>query len=301
MPRTTQNSLRRAQVSVLDVALGLSVNIAPQIQIDHPSVTAVTTATSNSTVSRLLELPSELRNRICELAVMVVTANGELSELDIKRYQLKSVKLRIAWTNKQLHDEILPVFYGMHLFRFTAHHFGSDDGHIQSGMLLLGPRSREKGENSAKPVPESSLIRFGVFGRVISKGQEGDVIELPTFSLRKLFKRVELVLRAPSMYEDGLNTYERLRLRSSSPRYTDPTRDWLYPLQNLRELGFSKLSELSVIIRYPGDLMGRNYLTNEQEIEPRFEKWVAEKMKIMKLNAEVVKVKYELDKCRLYG
>ncbi|KAK5747364.1 hypothetical protein LTR17_000003 [Elasticomyces elasticus] len=100
MPRTTQNSIRRAQVSVLDVALGLSVNIAPQTQIDRPSVPAVTAVTSESTVSRLLDLPPELRNRIFGLAVMVVTANGELSELDIKRYQLKSVKLRIACTNK---------------------------------------------------------------------------------------------------------------------------------------------------------------------------------------------------------
>ncbi|KAK5675269.1 hypothetical protein LTS10_012031 [Elasticomyces elasticus] len=278
MPRTTQNSIRRAQVSILDVALGLSVNIAPQIQIDRPSVTAVAVATSKSTVGRLLELPPELRNRIFELAVM-----------------MKSVKLRIAWTNKQLHDEILPLFYGIHLFRFTARHFISDDGHIQPSMLLLSSRSREQVENTANPVPESSLICFGFSGRETKKGglgrnstpsdssisEEGEMIELPTFSLRKLLKRIELILLAPDEHENTRksNIAHHLLPSPPYPRYTELMRDWLYPLHNLRELGFGKLSELSIIIRYPLYLEARHYLTNEQEIKQLFKRWVAEQVR----------------------
>ncbi|KAK5690939.1 hypothetical protein LTR17_025827 [Elasticomyces elasticus] len=298
MPRTTQNSIRHAQVSVLDVALGLSMNIAPQIQIDRPLVTAVTAATSKSTVSLLLELPPELRNRIFELAVMVVTEDGDLSTLDTKQYQLESVKLRIALTNKQLHDEILPMFYAMHRFRFTARHFTSDDERIQPSMLLLGPESRAKVENSTKPVPESSLICFGVFDRLLSRwseSKEGDVIELPTFSLRKLLKRTELILLGPEAPSSISNTIFRGVFSSQPPKYTHPKRDWLYPLRNLRELGFSKLSELSIVIRYPRYIEVENYPENEQEIMQRFKKWVGEQTDIMELDrvAESVSIRYE--------
>ncbi|KAK5747363.1 hypothetical protein LTR17_000002 [Elasticomyces elasticus] len=202
----------------------------------------------------------------------------------------------------------------MHLFRFTARHFISDDGHIQPSILVLSSRSRAQVENTANPVPESSLICFGFSGRETKKGglgrnstpsdssisEEGEMIELPTFSLRKLLKRIELILLAPDEYENTRksNIAHHLLPSPPYPRYAEPMRDWLYPLRNLRELGFGKLSELSIIIRYPLYLEARHYLTNEQEIKQQFEDWVAEQMEIMKLDAESVEIKYELDENR---
>ncbi|KAK4896462.1 hypothetical protein LTR27_005677 [Elasticomyces elasticus] len=251
--------------------------------------------------SLLLELPSELRNRIFELLVILFNGWGNTTTVDVRRYQRITPRLRIAQVNRQLRSEVLPVFYGMNLFRFVSTRFLCIENSLptEGGGRMLGPRSRTMVKRVTTIVPESSLVCFGFTEPNPEKGASrvedrrlGNFIELPTFSLRKLIKRVELVLEVP---DDCENAEMLHREKGAKPRYTQPQRDWLYPLRNMHVLGFGKLTALKVVINHGKDIeIASTPRLNRDGDKERLEEWVNGQIAAMSLEdvAETVQVEY---------
>ncbi|KAK5690611.1 hypothetical protein LTR97_012166 [Elasticomyces elasticus] len=313
MSQTIGSSMRRANTRASDMVpptptYGSSEPevLASQLVIAqlNPTPSAVTES-NNATPSKpslLLELPAPLRNRICELLVLLVNGEGKMSAVGLRRYQMITPRLRIAQANRKLRGEVLPAFYGVHLFRFVSHHFLCIDNCLsaEGEGRMLGPRSRTKVEIRTTPVLESSLVCFGFTepdrypkrGQDVESGRTGNFIELPTFSLRKLVKRVELVLEVPIGNETGSNPH--LHGKAAKPRYTQSERDWLYPLRHLRELGFLQLTELKVVVNYGEDIELFSVHADKAGGRERLEEWVSAQITAMSLEnvTETVEVEY---------
>ncbi|KAK5711406.1 hypothetical protein LTR15_012478 [Elasticomyces elasticus] len=280
MSQTNGSSTRRANTRASDTVpptptYGSSEPEVPASQLVvaqlNPTLSAVTESNdaTPSKPSLLLELPAELRNRICELLVLLVNGEGKMSAIGLRRYQMVTPRLRITQANRQLRSEVLPVFYGVHLFRFVSHHFLCIDNCLpaEGEGRMLGPRSRAKVEIRTTPVLESSLVCFGFTepdrypkrGQNVESGRTGNFIELPTFSLRKLSER-----------------------------------DWLYPLRHLRALGFVQLTDLKVVINYGEDIELFSVHADKAGGRERLEEWVSAQITAMSLEnvAETVEVEY---------
>ncbi|KAK0862442.1 hypothetical protein LTS02_007201 [Friedmanniomyces endolithicus] len=230
----------------------------------------------------ILVLPDELLIHILELAA--TTAGRGVLRRTAKVTQRHNVHRSVigpSTANQRLSEISLEAFYGINTFGFSSVQTSAIGGVVQSMPDISD--SHDTTLPTTTTDLRSSLVVFAFAGpsspqrpsstteRSASQHQEGNYIRLPHFSIRGMMKRLELVLLVPDEHEH--DRWDSKTTRSDyRPRYTELERDWLLPVRPIQELGFHRLKELEVVIKYRDHIdAGANTVRHAEE---RLDEWV---------------------------
>ncbi|KAK4959837.1 hypothetical protein LTR10_002725 [Elasticomyces elasticus] len=107
------------------------------------------------TPSRLLDLPPEIRNQICTLAVTATVSLLVPATCDHVGWQ-DAAQPAITRVNRQIRKEALPIFYCENIFE--AHVHSLDFGYFLSFMQIIGPQNIRNMRNVKVSTPADSSI-----------------------------------------------------------------------------------------------------------------------------------------------
>ncbi|KAK5747365.1 hypothetical protein LTR17_000004 [Elasticomyces elasticus] len=230
----------------------------------------VEAAVTHNKTCALLSLPTELLVSILECILQLRKTNGDPVVLNVQYYHLiRRRYLAVSYASKRLRQESLPLFFASNSFRFTSKR-GTTHGGLLTNMDL---------HNYVKLKPQtidseisSRLLSFGFdppagvqYPSLTNPSSQfhlpsiaGNYIELPSFSVRLAFKQLELVLVVPNM-ETGTGF--------NGPTYTNPARDWLYPVRAVKTLGFTHLKQFVIVVKYEPSRIDITFQGAAQRVE----------------------------------
>ncbi|KAK3636558.1 hypothetical protein LTR56_005377 [Elasticomyces elasticus] len=227
-------------------------------------------AVTHNKTCALLSLPTKLLVSILEYILKLRKRNGDPVVLNVQYYHLiRRRYLAVSYASKRLRQESLQLFFASNSFRFT-----SKRGTTFGGLLTNMDR-----HNYVKPGPQtidseisSRLLSFGFdppagvqYPSLTNPGSQlhlpsiaGNYVELPGFSVRPAFKQMELVLVVPNM-ETGTGF--------NGPTYTNPARDWLYPVRAVKTVGFTNLKLFTIVVKYETSRIDITFQGAAQRVE----------------------------------
>ncbi|KAK5690609.1 hypothetical protein LTR97_012164 [Elasticomyces elasticus] len=230
----------------------------------------VEAAVKHNQTCALLSLPTELLVTILEYILQLRNKNGDPVVLNVRYYHLiRRRYLAVSYASKRLHQESLPLFFASNSFRFTSKR-GTTFGGLLTNMDLHN--YVKSGPQTIDSELSSRLLSFGFdppagvqFPSLTNPGSQfhlpsiaGNYIELPGFSVRPAFKQMELVLVVPNM-ETGIGF--------NGPTYTNPARDWLFPVRAIKTLGFTHLKQFVIVVKYDPSRIDITFQGAAQRVE----------------------------------
>jgi len=185
------------------------------------------------------------------------------------RYQMV---IPLTQVDAEIKDEIVPMLLGDNLLHLIGSQF--DYQHCQ------------------EPHDKRVMLHYSKLDHKCTFAQNPDDyiwssrMELPPRKWRHLFKHVKLTLHAPPKAESSQSVYGR-KAQIGDRVWAIKELDWLYPIRELKALGFGSLQSLEVEILQP------NYYYVGIDGPQEFKKWTEDAIEGMHLDAVEMTVKFE--------
>jgi hypothetical protein len=207
-------------------------------------------------VVTLLELPPELLREILRYGLLAWNRHGKRIRIDCKTF-LEEFQdlLAVTQTCRTLWHEGNAVFYGEKFFTF--HTFTE---------LTRQPRGLHYRFEHYNCVPGVGTVRKGTFMDKHHNLPATLGIQLPTKSIRPFIRDLQLELIVPGSGCTFDCAWDKAQHRYGGEGYKrKELQDWLFPLRDLKELGFEELESLEIVIKW--SLNVTSALSNDSEDE----------------------------------
>jgi len=281
--RTSRTDLEHQYISTSQVSSNLQQRLHTQSSLTRNRLGllrlhfTMSSESGSESMAGFRNLPAELRNKIYENRVLFRNGIGEREKLSVTDFRVRHQQLiPLILADKQIGNEILPVFFGENTL-----HLVDKRSRCQRELLNCFADGNIPEQNDRRDIVHYSIMECGQCLGYLSR--HGRVIELPPHKWRHMFNHVKLTLLAPE---------RKYSLASVFHSHSDPHRystedchmwhhqnvDWLYPVRELKVLGFNKLHLLEIEIK-PKE----THPTSDQL--KTLETWVKEKIIGMQIDA----------------
>ena len=220
-----------------------------------------------------LDLPAEMRNHVFNNRVLFRTKDGERKELSVAEFGLRHQMLMpLMLVNAQIKNETVPMLLGDNLL------------HLIGSPFVYHPR--QQSHDKRVMLDYSTLDRKCTSVHNPDDHIWGAKMELPPRKFRPLFKHVKITLHAPPKAGSSEILYCR-KAPVVARIWANEELDWLYPIRELKDLGFGSLQSLEVEILQP------NYYYAGMDGPAEFKKWTEDAIEGMHLDVEEMIIKFE--------
>ena len=181
------------------------------------------------------DLPAELRNQIYKYRTLYHNDNGGRKIFTVNAYQMRyQTFLPLLCTSSQIARDLKPVILGSHTLHLKAcRSFGSeffrDDrwNRISYAHIILPPGQHD-----------GNRMRDCIY------------MEVPPMKLRPFFERLKITLQAPMEVKEDVGKRLGRKLQAPERAWNVREIDWLYPVRELKNIGFEGVGELEIEIKY---------------------------------------------------
>lgn len=202
----------------------------------------------------LLDLPPELRNMVYFYWLTMFGNDGARRVLSIEQFMIRYQSLpSVLLGNKQLISEAQPVFAGTNIVQLRGREFREQEKTTHRNQHYLNYLCKHH-QNPVTTLNDEYNCQ----------------LELPPSRIRPFLKRIKIVLYAPTESMLRHEAFMGRLIKQGEKVWEAEDIDWLYPLREIRSLGFTRLLFLAIDIIHP------RYGTSERRIE--FREWTQEKI-----------------------
>ncbi|KAK5117100.1 hypothetical protein LTR85_009031 [Meristemomyces frigidus] len=224
---------------------------------------------------RLLDLPGEIRNLIFQILTTITNRQGKPVLLDGAKFRLYSqmVNINATLASREMRHDYLTILYSGKEVAEQGYRDWARMPLVLYGKFMLhhDPSQRVSSYNTPG--------RAGIF-----------TMHLPPLKVCSMMKRLQLVLTVPG----AGGKFDRAS-EGDKAFYYDGHVEWLYPVRELKALGFHGLDTLEITVRFCNRI-DRRVTANGDLIDPRprLEAWIMQQADGIVIDAKEVTWVYQM-------